>query len=525
MTVWFCKQGKRRQRSFWIWLACASVFQIVEVTLDPSLSTADATEITNVLSYGPEAGMNVTITGRSGIDTDHAQINLKLTPQDAKGYCAESQLNSGLLQCIDRTLKDVNLQAQVSANCETGEFTNVWGRRFIFKGAAADGDYAYNLEAEGGDTSEERSSNYDVAIDNFKAMCPTRIAQADAISPADSDEAPAVAKQPTCDELLEGGSYFHGKAFADLSVAEIDALLEIASGCKPEMSTVIAKDDVLAVANYDAMLQVLVSNLKEARTQALMVAQEQAKTQAGKQALIKLTERARALPLDPSSEAALRDMRAEMIRIRNESVGVWESKEWNELDNLTEEKLQAIETGQMQQPSPNANAGTAGSIQPGPSSSSPPSLQNFADQSSLDPRISEMTCSVRGTAVLGVPNMGSEDPENEVEVGLTSAGDFIVEGKRIAAVDVVRNGGSVTFSMISAEDYLLAGSKDATGASMGLSDDENMQFQAMQKMFLGGALHGRKRFAIYDVANSRLSFADADGQQFKNITEANCIAH
>ncbi|TGV76076.1 hypothetical protein EN792_053560 [Mesorhizobium sp. M00.F.Ca.ET.149.01.1.1] len=70
-----------------------------------------------------------------------------------------------------------------------------------------------------------------------------------------------------------------------------------------------------------------------------------------------------------------------------------------------------------------------------------------------------------------------------------------------------------------------AGSKDATGASMGLSDDENMQFQAMQKMFLGGALHGRKRFAIYDVANSRLAFADADGQRFKNIAEARCMAN
>ncbi|RWB91167.1 MAG: hypothetical protein EOQ52_07000 [Mesorhizobium sp.] len=332
------------------------VFLIAEVTLGTTLSAANAEEVTNLLSYGTEAGMSVTITGRSGIDTDHAQLTLKLTPQDAKLYCTQSRLNSSLLECIDRTLKDVKLQPQISANCESGEFTNVWGRHFTFNGAAADGDDEYNLEALGGDTSEERSTNYDVAIDNFKAMCPSRIAQANANASAVSANEP------------EPGS---------------------------------AAQDV----------------------------------------------------------------------------------------------------------------------------PSPPALQNFANQSSSDPRISQMTCSVRGTAILGVPNMGSEDPENEVEVGLTSAGDFIVEGKQIAAVDVVRNGGTITFSMISVEDYLLAGSKDATGASMGLSDDENMQFQAMQKMFLGGALHSRKRFAIYDVANSRLAFADADGQQFKNITEARCMAN
>ncbi|TIP06464.1 MAG: hypothetical protein E5X72_01735 [Mesorhizobium sp.] len=299
-----------------------------------------------------------------------------------------------------------------------------------------------------------------------------------------------------------------------MTVAEIDGLLEIAGRCNQQTSTY----DDIALLDF-------VNRLQDARVQASMIEARQDKAKASKQELAKLIERAQALPNDRSSAAALNQIRADMIRIRNGSVEVWQSKEWNELDNLTEEKLQAIETGQMQQTSPNASPGTADAIQPGSSSSSPPSLRGFADQSSSDPRISEMTCSVRGTAILGVPNMGSEDLENEVEVGLSSTGDFIVEGKRIAAVDVVRNHGTITFSMISVEDYLLAGSKDTTGSSMGLSDDENMQFQAMQKMFLGGALHGRRRFAIYDVANSRLVFADAEGQQFKNITEANCMSH
>lgn len=321
----------------------------------------------------------------------------------------------------------------------------------------------------------------------------------------------AVAAQPTCDELVQGGNYFQGKAFEDLSVAQIDALLEIASKCNPETST---------IENYDVILGVRVSRLKDARVQASIVEASQTKANASEQELVKLIEQARALPIDPSSRPALNQIRADMIRIRNESVEVWQSKEWNELDNVTDEKLQAIETGQTQQTSPNANGGTADLTQPGS-----PSLQNFADQSSSGARISEMTCSVKGTAVLGVPNMGSDDPESVVEVALTSTGNFVIEGRNVDSVDVLRNGEKITFSMISVDDYLLAGSKDAAGASMGLSDEENVQFHTMQKMFIEGALHGRKRFAIYDVVNSRLIFADAEGKQFKNITEANCMAH
>ncbi|WP_206534760.1 hypothetical protein, partial [Mesorhizobium sp. M7A.F.Ca.CA.001.13.1.1] len=318
---------------------------------------------------------------------------------------------------------------------------------------------------------------------------------------------PAVAAQPTCDELVQGGNYFQGKAFEDLSVAQIDALLEVAGKCNSETST---------IENYDVILGVRVSRLEDARVQASMAEASQAKANASEQELAKLTEQARALPTDPSSRPALNQIRADMIRIRNESVEVWQSKEWNELDNVTNEKLQAIETGQTQQTAPTENGGTADST-----AAEPPSLQNFADQSSSEARISEMTCSARGTAVLGVVNMGTEDPESVVQVALTSTGNFVIEGREVKAFDVLRSGDKIAFSMIAVADYLAG----TTGASTGLSDDENMQFHAMQKMFIEGALRGRKRFAIYDVANSRLTFADADGKQFKNITQADCWAH
>ncbi|MCH4560980.1 hypothetical protein [Mesorhizobium jarvisii] len=243
-------------------------------------------------------------------------------------------------------------------------------------------------------------------------------------------------------------------------------------------------------------------------TQKLQGRQQQGKGY--KQELVELIKRTQALPADPSSRAALQKLKVRLIEIRNESGEAFASNEWRDLDSAIDQKIDAIESGQTQQTSPSPN---------------PPSLENFADQSAAEGRISEMTCSVRGTAVLGVPNMGSEDQEEVMEVGLTSTGAFIVQGRNIDAVDVVRNGGTITFSMISVGDYLIAASKDATGASMGLSDEQTSQFHAMQHMFIEGALRGRKRFAIYDVANSRLSFADADGQQFKNVSEADCTAH
>ncbi|TGV80703.1 hypothetical protein EN792_037440, partial [Mesorhizobium sp. M00.F.Ca.ET.149.01.1.1] len=123
--------------------------------------------------------------------------------------------------------------------------------------------------------------------------------------------------------------------------------------------------------------------------------------------LLELIKRTRALPNDPSSSAALQRIKVRLIEIRNNSSKAFNSNEWAELDTAIDDKADDIQSAQAQPANPSPN---------------PPALQNFANQSSSDPRISEMTCSVRGTAVLGVPNMGSEDPENEVEVGLTSAG-------------------------------------------------------------------------------------------------------
>ncbi|OBQ83009.1 hypothetical protein A9K71_25895 [Mesorhizobium sp. WSM3873] len=53
------------------------------------------------------------------------------------------------------------------------------GNRLTFKGPAVDVNLPYDLDTESGETLKEHQSDYDVAIDNFKALCPARIAEAD----------------------------------------------------------------------------------------------------------------------------------------------------------------------------------------------------------------------------------------------------------------------------------------------------------------------------------------------------------
>jgi len=163
---------------------------VAEMAFGPSVSQVYAggsdpqTSInSDRLSYGSRAGMEVTITGRSGIDSNEAVISLEHTRENAKEFCVEYNLDDSE-QCVDKTLAEVKIQANIKANCETGKFTDVWGHQLTFKGPAVDGDLPYDLEAEGGETSVEHQSDYDLAIENFKALCPARIADVGHASPA-----------------------------------------------------------------------------------------------------------------------------------------------------------------------------------------------------------------------------------------------------------------------------------------------------------------------------------------------------
>ncbi|MBZ9897277.1 hypothetical protein LB545_23460 [Mesorhizobium sp. BR1-1-6] len=134
------------------------------------------------LSYGSRAGMEVTITGRSGINSNDAVISLEHTRENAKEFCVQYNLDDSD-QCVDKTLAEVKVQLNIKANCDTGKFTNVWGDRLTFKGPAVDGDLPYDIDAEDSGWGEHQS-DYDLAIDNFKTLCPAKIGEIGRASPA-----------------------------------------------------------------------------------------------------------------------------------------------------------------------------------------------------------------------------------------------------------------------------------------------------------------------------------------------------
>ncbi|WP_164893045.1 DUF4339 domain-containing protein [Mesorhizobium sp. M7A.F.Ca.US.010.02.1.1] len=205
-------------RYLWIWLACAAVFLIAELAIDPSLSVANAAETADLLPYGSRAGMTVTITGRSGIDTDHAEITLDPTAANSKGFCIDSNGDDGET-CVGKKLADAKIQSSIVANCFTGKFISPWGNGFQFKGRAADGDYSYIVQPDvvPHEVLDYRA-NYDVAIEAFKALCPARVARADRedpipevaeeISPDDAEQAaPNVAEESVTDTTLNGSTF------------------------------------------------------------------------------------------------------------------------------------------------------------------------------------------------------------------------------------------------------------------------------------------------------------------------------
>lgn len=132
------------------------------------------------LYYGSRAGMEVTVVRKSNIGTTHAKIVTKHTKENATAYCRE-YVQKVIPKCIADEL-EVKLQKEISANCKTGRFTTLYGQGYEFKGANPDYDPTatsteYLLVEVGGNEPLDGSSasGYDVALDQFKALCPNRV--------------------------------------------------------------------------------------------------------------------------------------------------------------------------------------------------------------------------------------------------------------------------------------------------------------------------------------------------------------
>ncbi|TPI65056.1 hypothetical protein FJ417_00300 [Mesorhizobium sp. B3-1-7] len=142
----------------------------------------------------------------------------------------------------------------------------------------------------------------------------------------------AAAASIPCSQVSDG--YWHGTPALELfSVEDLDAMLGSVRICKPGTFGITEES-----------LDRFVSSLKEAR------AQSAARELMGyKQELVGMMEPARALPIAPTSTAALQDMKVRLSIIRNDSAEAFASDEWREVDSVVDDKLNAIQTAQTQQ--------------------------------------------------------------------------------------------------------------------------------------------------------------------------------
>jgi len=134
------------------------------------------------LPWGLELEKVLTVTSRSGIDTDHAVITGVITPDDANTYC-EAQNDGKVTKSCLATVKDNarSLKPEVSAKCSAKEFTDFAGNRYAFLGAnpdkAKDDDgqlvpYLVKDLGTGGIVDRSKDRLYYAVMELFSALCP-----------------------------------------------------------------------------------------------------------------------------------------------------------------------------------------------------------------------------------------------------------------------------------------------------------------------------------------------------------------
>ncbi len=113
--------------------------------------------------------MKVTITGASGLGTSKATITVAHLRADAVNEC--TAFNASRTDCVEAVL-NTPLAAAISANCETGEFTSLYGQSLVYAGEEQIRD------AQSGEAlAAAQASGYYAALEQFSALCPNRVAQ------------------------------------------------------------------------------------------------------------------------------------------------------------------------------------------------------------------------------------------------------------------------------------------------------------------------------------------------------------
>src|SRR5437879_8687298 len=102
--------------------------------LAPELIEAPATTVHARMDYGPRAGMEVSIAGMEARDTAQAVIRFKHTRDNAIAYCRD-YVRDVTEECVQQTLaEETRFKDALTANCETGLFTDFFGVHYQFLG-------------------------------------------------------------------------------------------------------------------------------------------------------------------------------------------------------------------------------------------------------------------------------------------------------------------------------------------------------------------------------------------------------
>lgn len=126
--------------------------------------------------YGSRAGMTVTVVSMEGLDTARAVIKTKHTREDAIGFCRD-YVQKVTPSCIKEEIA-IRLKDAITANCQTGVFTDFSGNRYRFEGKAKKPNddmmakYVIRDLSNGEVADGSSASGYPTNMGIFKALCP-----------------------------------------------------------------------------------------------------------------------------------------------------------------------------------------------------------------------------------------------------------------------------------------------------------------------------------------------------------------
>jgi hypothetical protein len=133
----------------------------------------------NEIPYGSKIGMNVTVLKVSGIGSNASYAEIRHTLENAKAYCTE-YIGDNSQKCVDENL-NIGNKDRITANCVTGEFSDVFGTPLYFRGANTkksddfDTDYII-FDVVNNEQLCSAVCGYVERLAAFSLLCPNRVA-------------------------------------------------------------------------------------------------------------------------------------------------------------------------------------------------------------------------------------------------------------------------------------------------------------------------------------------------------------